>query len=90
MNIIQTTAVMRNRGQLTIPDKIRNILGWVKTDSVITIKVIGKNELLIRPYQFEGNNNNWQKIWNNIELSRSFKGGAGNLSKFIAEDRENR
>ena len=32
---------------------------------------------------------NWDEMWHNIELARSFKGKHGNLSQMIVEDREN-
>lgn len=30
----------------------------------------------------------WKDLWKQIKIIRSFKGKHGNLSKFIAEDRE--
>lgn len=84
---IQTTAIIRDRWQITIPDEIRKILSWVKPDSVVSVGVTAKKELVIKPY-IQEQKLNWKRIWEGIELARSLKGKRGNLSKFIIEDRE--
>jgi len=48
---IQETAIIRQRGQLTIPDKIREKFEWIQTDSVISIKTTSNNEILLQPYK---------------------------------------
>jgi len=90
---LQTTATIRQRGQLTIPDEIRGAKPWLNTNAIVIIKTTPADELLIKPfYNFpqgkEDKKTNWKKIWEGVELARSFKGKRGNLSKFIAEDRE--
>lgn len=90
MNNIQTTAIIRNRGQLTIPDVIRRAFDWMKTESVVKIIYRSPQEIVITPYiQEKVKKINWKKIWAAIAEARSFKGGRGNLSKFIAKDRYN-
>lgn len=90
MNNIQTTAIIRNRGQLTIPDVIRRAFDWIKTESVVKIVYRSPQEIVITPYIQENiKKTNWKKIWAAIAKARSFKGKKGNLSKFIAEDRYN-
>ena len=90
MNNIQTTAIIRNRGQLTIPDVIRRAFNWMKTESVVKIIYRSPQEIIITPYiQEEVKKTNWKKIWKAINEARSFKGNRGNLSKFIAKDRYN-
>lgn len=87
MAIIQGTAVIRDRGQLTIPEKIREILHWSSPNSVVSITATSKNELVIKP--FEGKKQiDWSSIWLNIDLSRSYQGKQGNLSGFVSSDRE--
>ncbi|MEK7633479.1 MAG: hypothetical protein AAB437_01410 [Patescibacteria group bacterium] len=90
MNNIQTTAIIRNRGQLTIPDVIRRAFNWMKTESVVKITYHSPQEIVITPYIQENvKKTDWKKIWAAINKARSFKGKRGNLSKFIAKDRYN-
>jgi bifunctional DNA-binding transcriptional regulator/antitoxin component of YhaV-PrlF toxin-antitoxin module len=85
---IQGTAVIRDRGQLTIPEKFRKVLRWSTPNSVVSVIANSGNELVIQP--FEGKRQtDWSAICLNIDLSRSYVGKNGNLSSFIATDREN-
>ncbi|OGK18492.1 hypothetical protein A2799_00725 [Candidatus Roizmanbacteria bacterium RIFCSPHIGHO2_01_FULL_39_24] len=88
MTNIQGTAIIRDRGQLTIPDKIREALKWSTPNSVVSLTTTSKNELIISTYK-EQEQVNWPEIWARIKRSRSYKGKRGNLSRFIALDREN-
>lgn len=90
MNIY--TSVIRNRGQLTIPDKIRESYDWISPDSVVTIISDNPNEIIIKPHGSDVKKEiDWDKLWRDIQRVRSYKGkGRGNLSKFIAEDRQTR
>lgn len=89
MKNIRTIGVIRERGQLTIPEKVRNTLDWVSPSSIVTISTSTEkpNEIIIRPHEKE-RVIDWNTLWNNIYLSRSFKGNGENLAKFIARDRE--
>ena len=83
-------AAVRQRGQITIPDKIRSDLAWLSTGSIIHITRIDNRSILVKPYQEEAKQKpDWKKIEENIALARSFKGKRGNLAAFIAKDREN-
>ena len=46
---MQVTVLLRNRGQLTIPDSIRKVVGWAETMSAVTIMVNRQDEIVIRP-----------------------------------------
>lgn len=82
---MQTVSIIRERGQLTIPDSIRKIVNWITPSSVISISVVKPDEIIIRPHQTQID---WDKIWEGIRKARAIKGkGHGNLSKFIAKDR---
>ena len=82
--ITHTVSIIRNRGQLTIPDSIRVLRQWASTNSAVTISSDRPDEIIIRPHKKEYD---WDKMWKLINKSRSFKGKGGNLSKFISEDR---
>lgn len=90
MSNIQGTAIIRDRGQLTIPDSIRKMVNWIGPSSAVSISVTKPNEIVIKPHQNQGKTD-WEDIWKRISQARSFKGkGRGNLSAFIAEDRQTR
>ncbi len=86
--LIQTTGIIRSRGQLTIPDLIRKNFGWLTPDSVVTVGIESSDAVVIRPYTPTKKRANWNKIWNLIKKCRSFKGSGGSLSEFIVKDRE--
>lgn len=83
------TAIVRQRGQLTIPDKVRDVVEWLREGEIIGIEIKQENVILKPHAQAKKQAINWNDIWHNIELARSFKGKHGNLSQMIAEDREN-
>ena len=81
---MKTVSIIRDRGQLTIPDSIRKLVNWATPMSAVSITVVKPDEIVIKPHQ---TNINWDKIWKGIKKSRSLKGQKGSLSNFIAEDR---
>lgn len=84
----ETTAIIRKRGQMTIPDEIREKSSWLTADSVVTLQRLGDETLLLRPYVSQKTPDDWKKLWKMIRRVRSFKGARGNLSQFIVKDRE--
>ena len=82
------TAVVRQRGQLTIPDSMRESIMWLREGSVVEIEAAGDG-VKIQP---AGKQSvlDWEKIWMMIRLSRSFrsKSTEASASQFIVEDRE--
>ncbi|MEK7079380.1 MAG: hypothetical protein AAB929_04895 [Patescibacteria group bacterium] len=89
----QTTAIIRDRWQLTIPDEIRKIVSWAKPQSVVSFRVTAKNELMIKPFELKQEREvNWGEVWKAIREARiiSSKGKKVSLSQFIIEDRERR
>ena len=91
MNNIQTTAIIRNRGQLTITDVIRRAFDWMRTESVVKIIYRSPQEIVITPYiQEKVKKTNWKKVWAAIAEARtiSSKGKKISLSEFVAKDRQ--
>ncbi|MBI2443349.1 MAG: hypothetical protein HYV40_05610 [Candidatus Levybacteria bacterium] len=83
---MKSVVVIRDRGQLTIPDTIRKAVSWVTPMSAVTISVTKPDEITIKPNE---KIINWDKLWKQIRRVRAFKGkGQGNLSEFIVKDRE--
>ena len=85
---MKSTTTIRQRGQVTIPSEIRQRADWLTKGSVLAIIASASKEIKIMPYeQTLDSKIDWKKIWERINLARSFKGKRGNLSKFIIEDR---
>ena len=82
-----TTCIVRDRGQLTIPDSIRQKAPWIASASVVNIAFPQPDLILITPHIPQIN---WYTLWNSIRLARSFKGKIKNVSQLIAQDREER
>lgn len=83
---MNAVSIIRDRGQLTIPDSIRKTLNWVSPMSAVTISVVKPNEIVIRPHQKKVD---WDKLWKQMKRVRAFKGkNKGSLSDFIIKDRE--
>lgn len=85
--MIQSSALtIRDRGQLTIPDEIRETFAWLSVGAVVQFVGVGE-EVKVIPYERTQKSPNWVKIHEGIELARSFIGKRGNLSAFVARDR---
>ena len=82
---MKNVAIIRDRGQLTIPDNIRKAVSCAMPMSVVSISVTQADEIVIKPHQahFDAD-----KIWKFIRRSRANKGkGKGSATKFIIQDR---
>ena len=82
---MKTVSIVRERGQLTIPDSIRKIVDWVTPMSAISISVTKPDEIVIKPHHKQVD---WDKIWEGIRKARSIHGkGKMNALEFIQQDR---
>ena len=82
---MKTVSIIRERGQLTIPDSIRQLISWVSPMSAVSITVIKPDEIIIRPHQAQVN---WDKVWKGIKKARSIHGkGKMSALDFIQQDR---
>ena len=82
---MQTVSIVRERGQLTIPDSIRKMVNWITPLSAVTISMIKPDEIVIRPHVQQVN---WSQIWKNIRKSRAIPGkGKTSASEFLQTDR---
>lgn len=88
---INTTTQVRQRGQLTIPNSIRKRRQWAKSGSVVSISSEKPDEITIKPYSPKHAQTDWKKLWADMKRVRALKGkGRGNLSAFIAKDKQTR
>ena len=84
---MKNVIVVRNRGQITIPDSIRKAVGWVSPMSAISISVVSPDEIVLRPQTQLVDRN---KLWEMINKSRSLGVGRATQSsaKFLEADRK--
>jgi len=82
---MKTVSIIRDRGQLTIPDSIRKAINWMNPMSAVTISVIKPDEIIIKPHKTQIE---WEKIWNLVKESRAIRGkGRGSAAEFLERDR---
>jgi len=84
---MNATAIIRQRGQLTIPGKIRSDLSWMQTNSTISIRKTVDEKVILEPLQ-KTQIINWKSLRSQLKRVSNYKGKRGNLSQFIIEDRE--
>ena len=84
---MKSVVVIRDRGQLTIPDSIRKMVNWVTPMSAVSISVVKPDEIVIKPHQTKVD---WDNIWEGIKRSRAIKGKGKTSSalEFIQQDRQ--
>lgn len=86
----QIVGTIRQRGQLTIPDKVRENRQWVSDGSAVVIDNSDPQKIIIQPYS-KKKDIDWEEFWEDIRRVRASKGEyKGGLSKFIAWDRQTR
>lgn len=90
MQKTRAVRVIRARGQLTIPKRIRRAVRWLTPPAAVTIVLEGPDVVSLRPAQDDTANVDWRAIWNNIRRARTIKGKRVNTSAFIAADRKRR
>lgn len=83
---MKTVSIIRDRGQLTIPESIRRVATWATPLSAVSISVVKPDEIVIKPHKKEYD---WDKIWEMVKKSRAIKGkGTGSAAEFIEQDRQ--
>jgi len=82
-----TIGIIRDRGQLTIPESVRKVARWTGTSSVVSFSVESPQEIIITPHQAV-KEAEWEKLFELIKKSRAIKGrGSVSASEFIAKGR---
>ena len=79
--------LVRNRGQITIPDSIRKAVSWVNPMSAVSISLVKPDEIILKPQMQLLDRN---KLWEMIEKSRSLGRGRStqSASEFLESDRK--
>lgn len=82
---MKAVSIVRERGQLTIPDSIRKIVGWINPLSAVSISVVRPDKIVISPHQTIVDT---KTIWDKIHNSRSIAGkGSKSGASFLENDR---
>ena len=85
---MKTVAIIRDRGQLTIPDSVRKVAHWVGNSSVVSITIEKPDEIIITPHKMS-REIEWDNLFEQIKKSREFKGrGSSKGWEFIEKKRK--
>lgn len=68
---MKSISIIRDRGQLTIPDSIRKAVNWINPLSAVSVTVVRPDEIVIRPHQ---SYIDWEKIENNMKKLQAHSG----------------
>jgi bifunctional DNA-binding transcriptional regulator/antitoxin component of YhaV-PrlF toxin-antitoxin module len=84
---MKVTSIIRDRGQLTIPDSIRKVISWINPMSAVTISVVKPDEIIIKPHAKVIDK---KRIWENVKKARAIKGKDTTTSAvdFLIKDRQ--
>ncbi len=85
MKKITKISIIRSRGQLTIPAAIRRAAQWLSQTRPITVSLEENDKVVISKATEPVN---WDQLWGLIRQAREKRGRQGNLSGFIASDRQ--
>lgn len=82
---MKVTSIIRQRGQLTIPESIRKIASWTMPSNSVSISLVKPDEIVIKP---KANDASKEEIWHKIKQAQNIK-GKGNESAidFLQKDR---
>lgn len=86
---LRETTIIRQRGQLTIPDSFRDRLSWLRPKNVIFLESHADNRITLAPYRSD-EEVDWAGLKRKLSRVQAFRGRGGNLSDFIRRDREQR
>lgn len=83
---MKAVSIIRDRGQLTIPDSIRKVVHWATPMSAVSISVTKSDEIVITPHK---KHYDWDKIWEGVRKARAIKGKGKAISaaEFLERDR---
>lgn len=85
--MIRKIAIIRDRGQLTIPDQIRRMAQWTGASSAVVFLMDKSDEIRIVPHQ-SARGVEWENLFGSIEKARGTKGkGRIGSSEFIIKMR---
>ena len=87
--VIEAIGFIRQLGQLTLPDIIRQGAYWVSVNSPVSLVRTRIDEIIIRPYSLK-KILSWEEFYERVKKIRAFKGKGKsvNLSEFLVRDRE--
>lgn len=84
---MKVVSIVRDRGQLTIPESVRRVVSWITPMSAISISVVKPDEIVIKPHSRYIDKD---QIWENVRKARAIKGRGKTTSaaEFLIKDRQ--
>jgi bifunctional DNA-binding transcriptional regulator/antitoxin component of YhaV-PrlF toxin-antitoxin module len=83
---MKSISIIRDRGQLTIPDSIRKTVNWINPLSAVSITVVKPDEIVIRPHQ---SYIDWETIENNMKILQAYSGKSKlSAAEILEHDRQ--
>ena len=81
------TVIIRERGQLTIPDSIRKTVDWISPMSAVIISVVKHDEIVIKPNIRLVDK---KQVLENVKRARAIKGEGSitSVTEFLIMDRQ--
>lgn len=97
MNYTQTISKIRERGQLTVPQGIREVLNWPEDEVMVKVTTIQDGFRVERlPISYPQHpkkkltKKEWNKIWQAFDKIRKSGRQDIDLREFVRKDRDNR
>ena len=85
---MKTTSIVRDRGQLTIPDSVRESLSWLYPLAAVDITVCDEYTITLSPHAHR-HQSSWDECIQKIELAQTFPSHSSrSASDIINEDRK--
>lgn len=82
---MKNVVIIRDKGQITIPDTIRKTVPWATPFSTVSLTVTKSDEIVIKPHK---TNFDKDEILSLVKRSRANKGhGKGSAASFLVKDR---
>lgn len=66
---MKTTSIIRDRGQLTIPDTVRDAVSWLHPLAAIDIFIDNDNQVILTPH---AQRDSWEASIKKFELAQTF------------------
>jgi bifunctional DNA-binding transcriptional regulator/antitoxin component of YhaV-PrlF toxin-antitoxin module len=84
---MKSISIIRDRGQITIPDNIRKKIEWANPMHPITISIVSPQEISIKPHRIQADR---AKVFEEMARIRSFRGNGKTISasEFLETDRK--
>lgn len=85
---IKEVGIVRDRGQLTIPNEIRQVNKWIAKDTPVTMYAVDSETIVIKPIIIKPKTN--KELYQEVLELRKRGNKNTNLTDFVINDRQTR